>query len=73
MNIILFTGRRGQLLNAEFKPFQLVLAATLALTPLICALLTGASTDTSRRDTVAEPDLADWQRMLREQRDGVAR
>jgi murein DD-endopeptidase MepM/ murein hydrolase activator NlpD len=73
MNIILFTGRRGQLLNAEFKPFQLILAATLALTPLIGALLAGASTDTGRRDTVAGPELADWQRMIREQRGGVAR
>jgi len=73
MNIILFTSRRGQLLSTGLGPVRLFLAAALSMTLLIGALLTVASTDSGRRDTVAGPELADWQRMLRDQRDGVAR
>lgn len=70
MNIILFTNRRGQLLNVELNPLHLVLVAVL-----VFAVVIGVSAYTGAQITGEEPDyLVELQGLLREQQaevDGV--
>jgi murein DD-endopeptidase MepM/ murein hydrolase activator NlpD len=70
MNIILFTNRRGQLLNVELNPLHLILVAVL-----VFAVVIGVSAYTGAQITGEGPDyLVELQGLLREQQaevDGV--